>query len=390
VEGVLRIGSSIILLVAGWFTFNTNIAVAQNSVNFLYAGSSGTSGSGSFSYSGTPRSVGLSDLSSFNFSQSATGAGESFKYGTNDLSNFSFSLSGGSSSLSLNTTPVTGTLGGLNGFSSTFSATAPRSGETDLYRTAGPVLVGTTTGKVTLFPQIVNSDSLSVLTDFSGKGSIGAQLSIASSFGLSLSQVAQLGGFDHFNWLQNITGFSFNGAPRTSIAPFGVSLVGRSTGVDPALGGNFGQFADNLPPYWNEVNCTLCSSNYFIRTGDNQTVFRDAPNLIQAGWSAYFQTQLIGVRADGTYDILSDTWNDPGLTFRWEYTQTSNFLNDGTVGVLSNIDPALAGGGDVTLLGFGEVGAVPEPSTWAMMLLGFAGIGFMAYRRKNKPALMAA
>jgi hypothetical protein len=28
-------------------------------------------------------------------------------------------------------------------------------------------------------------------------------------------------------------------------------------------------------------------------------------------------------------------------------------------------------------------GAVPEPSTWAMMILGFAGVGFMAYRRKN-------
>jgi hypothetical protein len=26
---------------------------------------------------------------------------------------------------------------------------------------------------------------------------------------------------------------------------------------------------------------------------------------------------------------------------------------------------------------------VPEPSTWAMMILGFAGIGFMAYRRRN-------
>ena len=34
--------------------------------------------------------------------------------------------------------------------------------------------------------------------------------------------------------------------------------------------------------------------------------------------------------------------------------------------------------------------AVPEPSTWAMMILGFAGLGFMAYRRKSKPALMAA
>ena len=34
--------------------------------------------------------------------------------------------------------------------------------------------------------------------------------------------------------------------------------------------------------------------------------------------------------------------------------------------------------------------AVPEPSTWAMLLLGFAGVGFMAYRRKSKPALIAA
>ena len=32
---------------------------------------------------------------------------------------------------------------------------------------------------------------------------------------------------------------------------------------------------------------------------------------------------------------------------------------------------------------------VPELSTWAMMLLGFAGIGFMAYRRKARPELMA-
>lgn len=29
------------------------------------------------------------------------------------------------------------------------------------------------------------------------------------------------------------------------------------------------------------------------------------------------------------------------------------------------------------------IAAVPEPSTWAMMLLGFAGIGFMAYRRRR-------
>ena len=32
------------------------------------------------------------------------------------------------------------------------------------------------------------------------------------------------------------------------------------------------------------------------------------------------------------------------------------------------------------------VAAVPEPPTWAMMILGFAGVGFMAYRRRNNQA----
>jgi hypothetical protein len=35
------------------------------------------------------------------------------------------------------------------------------------------------------------------------------------------------------------------------------------------------------------------------------------------------------------------------------------------------------------------ISAVPEPSTWAMMILGFAGIGFMAYRRRNQAAALA-
>ena len=36
-------------------------------------------------------------------------------------------------------------------------------------------------------------------------------------------------------------------------------------------------------------------------------------------------------------------------------------------------------------------GAVPEPSTWAMLLLGFAGLGFAGYRQANtRPATFAA
>ncbi len=34
--------------------------------------------------------------------------------------------------------------------------------------------------------------------------------------------------------------------------------------------------------------------------------------------------------------------------------------------------------------------AVPETSTWAMMILGFMGVGFMAYRRRGQPSLRLA
>ena len=36
------------------------------------------------------------------------------------------------------------------------------------------------------------------------------------------------------------------------------------------------------------------------------------------------------------------------------------------------------------------VAGVPEPSTWAMMLIGFAGIGYMAYRRSRRSDATAA
>jgi len=34
--------------------------------------------------------------------------------------------------------------------------------------------------------------------------------------------------------------------------------------------------------------------------------------------------------------------------------------------------------------------AAPEPATWAMMLLGFAGLGYAGYRKANRNALLAA
>jgi hypothetical protein len=69
----------------------------------------------------------------------------------------------------------------------------------------------------------------------------------------------------------------------------------------------------------------------------------------------------------GSYDTFSQTFaTTPGAEYVYEFT----FFNDLT-------DPGY--NAPTGLLVTTSASAVPEPSTWAMMILGFAGIGFMAY-----------
>jgi hypothetical protein len=89
--------------------------------------------------------------------------------------------------------------------------------------------------------------------------------------------------------------------------------------------------------------------------------------------------------------ILSDPFDTtPVLSFNWtvyaqgpgDYKGPDNVTYSGQAGDA----PIFDGTATATL---SVPSGVPEPSTWAMMLLGFAGIGFMAYRRKSKPPLLA-
>lgn len=48
----------------------------------------------------------------------------------------------------------------------------------------------------------------------------------------------------------------------------------------------------------------------------------------------------------------------------------------------ANFNPGNAFGKNLVAGEFTIAAAVPEPSTWAMMILGFCGLGFMTYRRK--------
>ncbi len=74
------------------------------------------------------------------------------------------------------------------------------------------------------------------------------------------------------------------------------------------------------------------------------------------------------------------TWLSGGVTINgYQYTVTNNPL-----AIVSPSSCTGAGCGVTSIQG--QVAAVPEPAAWALMLLGFAGVGF-AMRRQRKPVL---
>ena len=86
---------------------------------------------------------------------------------------------------------------------------------------------------------------------------------------------------------------------------------------------------------------------------------------------------------NGTTNALTKTADD-GTNEFWNFTSpTTRLLQAGqyTLTILGTNSGAGSLGGSIT------INAVPEPATWALMLLGFAGMGF-ALRRGRKQNLM--
>ena len=60
----------------------------------------------------------------------------------------------------------------------------------------------------------------------------------------------------------------------------------------------------------------------------------------------------------------------------------------------TNGDTTDSGGNGIDILVYAQAAPppldTPESSTWAMMILGFTGMGFVAYRKAKRPAFSAA
>jgi PEP-CTERM motif len=100
--------------------------------------------------------------------------------------------------------------------------------------------------------------------------------------------------------------------------------------------------------------------------------------------------------ADGTPYTFTALLNGTAVASGTETIGDSPAPFIGFTGVTFNaieIANAGTGGGPYWLIGnlqFGSSLVAPEPSTWAMLLLGFAGLGFLGYRAKRKAVVAAS
>jgi len=175
-------------------------------------------------------------------------------------------------------------------------------------------------------------------------GTVSAQAGPLVNFSITGDSVGHIGdtigsGFDVFT--TNIGSGSFSGPGQINLQPFKFDVDINATAA---------------------ACCNLAFLNETLTLNSN-------PNPFQLHIAVDIDS------ADTLHIIGGETFNFAGYTIVINH---QDFAPQGIGSLLGNVTATVTGGGDV--------GAVPEPATWAMMLLGFAGVGFMAYRRKSKPS----
>jgi hypothetical protein len=184
-----------------------------------------------------------------------------------------------------------------------------------------------------------------------------------SSVNAKAEQV-QNGGFETGNLSSWSAGPSIGVGSRSDFVHSGVyGLAFGAVGFNSSLAQSFAT----------EVGATY-SVSFWLNIFSSSPNF---PNAVTLSWGN-------SIIFDQT-DLSADGWIQ--YSFVETAVSTTTLLEFGL-----RQDPGASGLDEISVVqltpGTDPIPAVPEPSTWAMMIFGFAGMGFMAYRRKSKPALM--
>lgn len=182
-------------------------------------------------------------------------------------------------------------------------------------------------------PGVFNPFGAASQGTFNGWSSISAPVSIGAGDSFTLSYTFLAGQALHAATLDYVTISVWDWNPATSTTADGASYSNfKTTGTISLLG------ADGLPIY---SFAPAVTSNCCVRVGGTQV-------------STLTDVTFYGIEYDGVLDEIDATrrYNLPGLGFN----ATSFAI----------VAPP-----------------VPESSTWAMMILGFCGLGFLSYRRNR-------
>jgi hypothetical protein len=180
----------------------------------------------------------------------------------------------------------------------------------------------------------------------------------------------------------DITGWTISGSSGPLIWIPSGGLYG---GLNPSPGNPSAFFID-LTGNFDHAPFDSVSQTLATTAGAHYQLTFDLGSAIQWGLQD-------GVTASAGSTSGSFISTNPGTSNNfWDSSETLNFVASGPSTLIT-----LAGSTGFSYIGVDNVsvvetspGGVPEPSTWAMMLAGFAGIGFLGWRTKRKTAAHAA
>jgi hypothetical protein len=211
-------------------------------------------------------------------------------------------------------------------------------------------------------------------------------LAAAAAFAMSSAAQAALVIFDYDGQITSASGGAYSVGQALN---FSVTLDTGALGVPVAA--SLGTQMD----YTSAVQSITFGSNTFS-VGEG------------AGSLAYIQNNRatnVPAVTDAGFFLLSFDSGDLSQSISFHFLANTNLLaiNSLTIPTLP-LDPSLfdtananfftmnysTGGYEEYNAHLNAISAVPEPATWAMMILGFAAVGFIAYRRNRKQAVNLA
>ena len=162
--------------------------------------------------------------------------------------------------------------------------------------------------------------------------------------------------------------------PASSGTPYDLDFIATSSTTTLSVAGY------QLPSFWQaEFNSVTPSGGGANLLGGTWTLVPASSGSDTSTFSDGTSVPALnfGAVVAGLYDTYSQTFaTTPGAEYVYAFTFLNSSANEPS-GLLVTTSGSAAG-------------TVPETTTWAMMLLGFAGLGLVGYRKSRRAASITA